>query len=71
MLSLFLVELMNSELWGMLASLVSLYRTSVLSNSDCKLGFKALEALFSCGLTIISKDHQMHILLMLWESILI
>lgn len=45
MLSLLLVELMISDLWGMLTSLAGRYRTSVPSNSDYKPGFKALEAL--------------------------
>lgn len=60
MLSLLLVELMISELWGTLTSLAGRYRTSVPSNSDFKPGFKALEALIillSGGSAVISRDH--------------
>ena len=68
MLTLLLVELIFFELWGMLTSLAGHYRTSVLSNSDCKPGFKALKAcivLLSCGSTVIFRDHQVYSLLML------
>lgn len=63
MLSFLLVELMISELWGMLASLAGHYRTFVPSNADCQPGFKALKALIillSCGSAVISRDRQVY-----------
>lgn len=59
-LSLLLVELMIFELWGMLTSPAGSHRTSVPSNCDCKLGFKALKLLIipSCGPDGISRDRQ-------------
>lgn len=72
MLSLLLVELMISELRGMLTSLAGRYRTSVPSNSDCKPKFKALKVLIilSWGSTVISRDCQVHTLLMPREHVL-
>lgn len=72
-LSLLLVELMISELWGTRTSLAGRYRTSVPSNSDSKPGFKALEALIillSGGSAVISRDNRVPTLLVLWGCLL-